>query len=111
MSVQCHDVVITSHGRNFNEEWGSIFAGRCLQKQHEKQAMEGRMGVMTHECKMQGIERENSPGITVWARTDSGDCCPEDAAEQNARMSVLHENEGQNSGAKRSCTESGDAKT
>jgi hypothetical protein len=44
-----------------------------------------------HEGKMQGIERENSTGITVWARTESGDHGPVDAAEQNARMSVLHQ--------------------
>jgi hypothetical protein len=30
---------------------------------------------------------------------------------QNARMSVLYKNEGQNSGPERSCTELGDAKT
>jgi hypothetical protein len=67
-----------------------------------------------HECKMQSIGRTDSPGITraVWARTDSGDLGPEDAAEPNARISDLHENEGQNRlrGPERSCTELGDAK-
>jgi hypothetical protein len=38
--------------------------------------------------------------ITVCARTDSGDRGPVDAAEQKACMSVLHEDEGQNSGPK-----------
>jgi hypothetical protein len=37
-----------------------------------------------HECKMQGIKREKSTGITVWAKTDSGDRGPEDAANQKA---------------------------
>jgi hypothetical protein len=34
-----------------------------------------------HECKMQGIEREKSMGITIWARTDNGNRGPEDAAK------------------------------
>jgi hypothetical protein len=34
-----------------------------------------------HESK--GIEREKSTGITIWAKTDSGDSGPEDAAKQN----------------------------
>jgi hypothetical protein len=41
-------------------------------------------GARGHACKMQGVKREKSRGITVWARTDSGDRCPEDAAEQKA---------------------------
>jgi hypothetical protein len=49
--------------------------------------------------------------VFVWARTDSGDRGPEDAAEQNALKSVPHENEVQNSGPERSRAELGDAKT
>jgi hypothetical protein len=33
------------------------------------------------ECKMQGIKREKFTGITIWARTDSGYHCLEDASE------------------------------
>jgi hypothetical protein len=34
-----------------------------------------------HESEMQGIERKKSMGITVWARTDSGNRGPGDTAE------------------------------
>jgi hypothetical protein len=40
-----------------------------------------------HECKVKVIERDKSPGITVG-----------NSRASNARTSVLHENEGQNSG-------------
>jgi hypothetical protein len=49
--------------------------------------------------------------ITVCARTNSDDRCPEDAAEQNACMSILHEKEGQNRCPERSFTELGDTKS
>jgi hypothetical protein len=91
---------------------GVVICGSMFAKNNMREgAMESRMGAMTHKCKMQGIERENSTGIAIWARTDSGDRGLEDAAEQNAGMSVLHENEGRNSGPERSCTKLGDAKT
>jgi hypothetical protein len=76
----------TSHGiKNEESRMGSIFAGLYLQKSPYcmwDQAMESRMG--GHVCKMQGIEREKSTGITVLARTDSGDRGPEDATKQKA---------------------------
>jgi hypothetical protein len=62
------------------------------------------------ECKKQRTKREKSPGITVWAKTDSGDRCPGRSGGKSARMSVLHENEGQNSGPERSCMDLSEAK-
>jgi hypothetical protein len=51
------------------------------------------------------IGRENYPGITVCARTYSIYRGSEDAAGQDDRISILHENEAQNSGPEHSCME------
>jgi hypothetical protein len=63
-------------------------------------------GKLGNACKMQGIEREKYHQINVCSRTNSGDHGPEDAAGQNACISVLHVNEAQNCGPEHSCLES-----
>jgi hypothetical protein len=70
--------------------------------------MELKIGVKNG--KMQGIERENSREITVCARSDNCYSGPEDAAGQNARLSVLHENDSQKNSQEHSCTESSGSK-
>jgi hypothetical protein len=76
----------------------------------QEQTMEEKLWV--DSGKMQGIERENFREITVCARSDNGYSGPEDAAGQNARLSVLHENDSdsQKNSQEHSCMESSGSK-
>jgi hypothetical protein len=94
-------------GANYcNRQNGEYFKTTCGNEPW-KNKMESNQS-MTAKCKGSKETFFGKSWITVSATTDSWDRCPEDAAQQNALVFILHQEKAQNSGPDRpehSCTE------